>query len=170
MAQTFVCLKKRTGSIINIVSYSITLAWPSKMSICKGVVILLAFYGCIQKFVNSWAIHMIKFQFVKCGLGESQVNLCTFCGKPPELTWPQLNGEYWGQCPNTMALIDLILCLLASSAKSVRKFSQMKLIKTDQGNRLTTKHLSQVVRISNSAKISLKSHWKHSWCPTSCTP
>ena len=64
-----------------------------------------------------------------------------------KITWPEINKKYKSVCSNALDVIDLILALPASSAECERGFSLMKLIKTDRRNKLSIRHMTQVMRI-----------------------
>ncbi|XP_070580174.1 uncharacterized protein [Ptychodera flava] len=63
------------------------------------------------------------------------------------ITWQQINAKYRQRTPNILDLIDLVLSLPASSAECERGFSVMKLTKTDYRNRLSSKTMTEIMRI-----------------------
>jgi hypothetical protein len=70
-------------------------------------------------------------------------------------SWAEINERFRVKVPNILDLMDLVLSLPASSAECERGFSQMKIIKTEYRNRMTSSTLTQVLRIKlNSASIS----------------
>jgi hypothetical protein len=52
------------------------------------------------------------------------------------VTWKKVNDVFSNKCPAILSLIDLILSLPSSSVEAERRFSLMKLIKTDWRSKL----------------------------------
>ena len=69
---------------------------------------------------------------------EWQEKLC-------KLTWPELNRSFSSECPNLLALIDLVLSLPASTAECERGFSHMKRIKSDLRSTLNSDALNDLM-------------------------
>lgn len=73
-------------------------------------------------------------------------------GRPEKvqtLNWQQVNDAYKesGRFNNILALVDLVLCMPASSADAERGFSQVKLVKTKLRSRLRADHLTNLLTI-----------------------
>ena len=68
------------------------------------------------------------------------------------LTWKTVNELLGKECPNLLALMDLILALPAATAMCERGFSVMKETKTAYRNRLKTKTLSNLMMVKLHSK------------------
>ena len=66
--------------------------------------------------------------------------------KIPELTWKHVN-EVGQDCPNLLAIMDLVLSLPATSAICEQGFSNMKNIKQDWRASLSSSTLTDLLRV-----------------------
>ena len=64
------------------------------------------------------------------------------------VTWAQINSSFKKDCPEILKLIDLILCLPASSSEAERGFSLMKVTKTDWRSNLSDSSLSDLMCVN----------------------
>lgn len=62
-------------------------------------------------------------------------------------SWEQLGVKYRVDAENLFSLVDLILTIPAHSVECERGFSQMKRVKTDWRNQLTSTALTSTLRI-----------------------
>lgn len=63
------------------------------------------------------------------------------------LTWSEANRKLRGSCPDILDLVDLVLCMPASTADCERGFNVMKMVKTDWRSSLKCETLSDLLMV-----------------------
>ncbi|KAK2147629.1 hypothetical protein LSH36_544g06010 [Paralvinella palmiformis] len=63
------------------------------------------------------------------------------------VSWQTINQQFADLAGNMLALIDVVLCIRATSVEAERGFSVMKQVKTDFRNRLKNPALQDLLRI-----------------------
>ncbi len=61
------------------------------------------------------------------------------------ISWPGVNWQLDQNCPDILHVVDLILCILASTVDREQGFSAMKLVKSDWWTSLKSQTLSDLL-------------------------
>ena len=67
------------------------------------------------------------------------------------ISWPEVNRQLGQVCPDILHVVDLILCIPASTADCERGFSAMKLVKSDWRASLKSQTLSDLLTVQLSS-------------------
>lgn len=63
------------------------------------------------------------------------------------ITWSEVNRKLRGSCPDILDLVDLVLCMPASTADCERGFNAMKMVKSDWRSSLNCETLSDLLMV-----------------------
>jgi len=65
--------------------------------------------------------------------------------EPQKITWTEVNRMLRETCPDFLDLVDLVLCMPASTADCERGFNVMKMVKSDWRSSLKDETLSDLL-------------------------